>query len=495
MQSPLPLSRAKRRLRFIGKASEHLGWKMSALSKTYALAGAIEVPSWGPTGEGEVRSTRDNDLRTAWACSSSKGAGCALGIHFPKPATVVAIRLNASPDGAEDPAAFGHVRTVRVHTDDGWAEDDFPENIDDGYLRLGEPVQTASLTVEVTDTYEKGPVRIRFAEFDALGTEGEMRSPIVIDPAAATLRLANTTYTKIPDGFAITAPRLEYPGPKGVPRVLTHATAMLGAGDSLMLIEHLAQTKCKSHVGSYTMLDLKTHVRVPLGDLGGIPGMFFRHKAGEGFAVGYVSEDITRVHAAVREQGGYQRKKSSRASRDTYHELFAEWNMDETPIPRGGGTIDNPPDKCTAASPTEFATMVAARSKGSNRGGNKGRRASVFGGPPDRWLSCRLTGGATAFASTGGASCGTHVEVVLVGASGEFVDRRTVSRKGARMRVQRVNDDRILIEVGGAGNEVELLDVRASAIESMGMGTALSLSPPASCRDRCDTPFVNPRAR
>lgn len=502
------LSRAKKRLRFIGKGSEHLGWKLSALSKMYSLAGAVEVPGWSPQGEGEIRQTRDDDLRTAWTCEYSRDSPCAFGIHFPEAAMVTAIRVNASPNGADDPSRFGRVRTLRVHTAEGWAEDHVLATYEDLYIRLGEPVLTRNLTIEVMDTQSKNATLLRIADFDVYGTAGQQRSPIKLDPASLYLRLPSPLWKKTGGEQRLTPPQLVYGAAQSDPKMLALGSAAYASGARMLLIEQLTETKCKSHVGNYVMLDLKTRVRVPLGDMGGIPGDVWRQKEDRGFAVGYVDEDRSRVHAFLLDDGSYQRKKSLRASRDTYHEVFERWGVDETPLPRGGGTVQDPPAGCEPASSEDFARLEAAhpatqaetpagsRGKKKKKKKNKKRRGkpSRLGGPADRWLSCEFADGVKAFISTG-ESCGSRFEIAVIDAQGHQVARHGDARNSARARVRRVNDQQVLVEVAGKGGEVELFWVSPTAIESAGMGTALALSPPSACRAQCDTPFVNPRAQ
>ncbi|MBL4685483.1 MAG: hypothetical protein JKY37_12890 [Nannocystaceae bacterium] len=503
-----PLSRAKKRLRFIGKGAEHLGWKLSALAKMYSLAGAVEVPGWSPEGDGEIRQIRDDDLHTAWTCEHSRDNPCAFGIHFPEAAMVTAIRVNASPNGADDPSRFGRIRTLRVHTAEGWAEDHVLATYEDLYIKLGEGVLTRNLTIEIIDTQSKSATLLRIADFDVYGTAGERRAPIRLDPASLYLRLPSPLWKKTAGGERrLTPPQLVYGGDQGVAKMLSLGSAAYASGTRMLLIEQLAETKCKSHVGSYMMLDLKTRVRVPLGDMGGLPGDVWRHKEDKGFAVGYADEDRTRVHAfLLDEKGRYQRKKSLRASRDTYHDLFERWGVDETPLPRGGGTVEDPPRGCEPASSEDFARPEAARpatqsetatpASGKNKKKQKKRRGkpSRLGGPADRWLSCEFADGVKAFISTG-ESCGSRFEIAVIDAAGQQLARHGDARKSAHVRVRRVSEQQVLVEVAGKGGEVELFWVSPTAIESAGMGTALALSPPSACRAQCDTPFVNPRTQ
>lgn len=491
-----PLTRAKRRLRFIGKASEHLGWKLTSLSKMYSLAGAVEVPDWSPEGSGDIRTTRDDNLYTSWDCEASPDKTCAFGIHFPAPAIVTVVRINASPHGADKPNDFGRVRTIRVHTDEGWAEDNFVPEYEDLYLQLGEPVTTRNLTVEIIDLQRRSDSRVRIAEFDVFGPEGEARAPIDIEAAALYTRLGTPTWKRSGPERRLNGANIEYTDANGRPNRLIAGSAAFVSGDRFLLIEQLTQTKCKSHLGGYTMLDLKTHVRIPLGDLGGAPADVWPHKDGLGFAAGYVDENRTSVHAAVLDNGNYQRKKSSRASRDTYHELFAGWGVDEARLPRGDGrTVDDPPDQCNAATAEQFERLERARSApapASPKKKKRSKRSKQLGGPPDRWLACELGDGVIAMSSSG-EPCGKRYEIAVLDAKGTLIAHTADNAKGSRLRVRRVAEHELMIEAL-SDDDVQVFSVHSDSIESLGMGTALAVSPPASCRDRCDTPFVNPRA-
>ncbi|MEM6997193.1 MAG: hypothetical protein AAF721_42200 [Myxococcota bacterium] len=497
-----PLTRAKKRLRFIGKASEHLGWKLTALAKMYSLAGPMEVPQWSAPGDGDARLTRDDDLRTAWTCEHQKGSECAIGIHFPQPATVVAVRLNASPSGADEPGKFGRVKVLRIHTDEGWAEDRVEPMYEDLYLQLGEPVTTRNLTIEVIETQTRSANLLRFAEVDVYGTSGDARDAMEIAPESIYLRTASPAWKKTTSGDrALEPPRLEYALGAETPKTLALGSAVYASGERMLLIEDLQQTKCKSHLGNYVMLDRKTRVRTPLGDMGGMPADVWLHGEGNGFAVGYVDEDRTRVHGFVLNEGVYQRKKSSRASRDTYHELFKQWGIDEVPAPRGGGTIDEPPAGCETATDEDFARLQAARpaagdapEKKNKKKRKKKRRGKALAGPADRWLVCALTEEADVFVSTG-ESCGSRFEIAVVDKAGTQVARQGDNRKGAHVRVRKAGANDVLVEVAGNDDATETWHVTPTAIKSLGMGTALAVSPPASCRERCDSPFTNARSR
>lgn len=491
-----PLTRSERRLRFIGKGSERLGWKLSSLAEMVSLAGPVEVPEWGADGDGELRDTRDGDLATAWTCHQGRDKTCAFGIHFPRPATVVGVRVNASPLNADDPGAFDRVKVLRVHTDEGWAEDRFEADWEDLYLKLGEPIKTANLTIEIVESHHKGESDLRIAEFDVFGTEGEPRAPMQIEPKATYVKLDDPMWKKSGQDRTLQRSRLMYLGPDGRPQLLAQGSAAYAKGDRFVLIEELEQTRCKSHFGSYTLLDLKTHVRVPVGDLGGMPADVWAHKDGLAFVAGYVDEEFTSVHAIAFEGDKYQRKRSSRTSRETYHELFASWSVEEAPLIRGDGrTVDDPPAKCGAATAEQFERLQAARNAPPEDGQKKKSRgkSKTLGGPPDRWLACDLGQGVTAFSSTG-EDCGSRWALVVVDKDGKLVAKQGDAAKGARVRVRRVTDFELFVEVGGEGDDVQVFDVRADAIESLGEHTTLAVWPPSSCRKGCADPYANPRA-
>jgi len=491
-----PLARSERRLRFIGKGSARLGWKLSSLAEMSSLAGPVEVPEWSAEADGELRAARDGNLATAWTCHHSRDKPCAFGIHFPRPATVVGVRVNASPLNADSPGDFGRIKILRVHTDEGWAEDRFEGDWEDLYLKLGEPVKTANLTIEVIEAQRKGDTDLRIAEFDVFGTEGDPRAPMQVEPTATYVKLEDSVWKKSGQDRRLQRSRLMYLGPDGRPQLLAQGSGAYAKGDRFLLIEELEQTRCKSHLGSYTLLDLETHVRVPVGDLGGMPADVWAHKEGLAFVAGYADEDFTSVHAIAYENDKYQRKRSSRTSRETYHELFAGWNVEEAPLIRGDGrTVDDPPAKCGAATAEQFERLESAR-KSVPADGNKKRRrgkSKALGGPPDRWLACELGQGVTAFSSSG-EDCGGRWAIFVVDGDGKLVATKGDTTKGARVRVRRVTEFELFVEVGGNGDDVQVFDVRADAIESLGEQTALAVWPPSSCRKGCADPFTNPRA-
>ena len=201
------------------------------------------------------------------------------------------------------------------------------------------------------------------------------RAPMEVEPQATYVELSDPVWKKSGKDHSLRPTRLMYLDPNGRPQLLALGSAAYPSGKRFLLLEVLERTRCKSHSGSYTLLDLQTHVRVPVGDLGGMPGDVWAHEGGLGFVAGYADEDFTSVHAIVFEDGKYQRKRSSRTARDTYHELFASWKVGEAPLIRGDGrTVDDPPDKCAAATAEQFERLQTARNARGDGAKNKRKR-------------------------------------------------------------------------------------------------------------------------
>lgn len=496
----LPLERAKRKLMFIGKDAEHLGWKMTSLAKLRGLAGGVEVPEWSGPSEGSLRAARDDDLRTAWTCEQTRETPCAFGIHFPEPAKVTALRLHTSPNTSGEPTGAHDPKGLRVHTDEGWAEANFEPSHEDIYFLLGEPVTTSNLTVEVLDVHgPSGQGKFRLAEFEIYG-EGVARPRLEIDATALYTVTTKPAWKSKARTYRQTGSFIEHVGLDGVVQRIAPGTAAYGSSTGrFLLIESITRTNCKSNQGSYLLVDLDTRVRVPLGDLGGIPGEVFPAHADLGFIVGWVSEDLTRVHGVIWEDDVYQRKRSPRVTRDTYHEMFEQWGVSEAPLSRGlVGTFEEPPVDCQLGTPESMQTLqqaIAAKPEPEPTKPRRGRKPSKSRaglGVPDRWMVCSLGEGVDAYLTSAG-ECGAAWDVVVV-ADGKVVARERAGRKGAHVAARRVTGGEIFVEVGGSDEATQVYSVRADAIESLGMHTSLALSPPTSCRKQCSDPFVNPRA-
>ena len=80
--------------------------------------------------------------------------------------------------------------------------------------------------------------------------------------------------------------------------------------------------------------------------------------------------------------------------------------------------------------------------------------------------------------------------MVVIADDTRVVARETGERKGSRARLRRWAEDSLLVEIGGADDLTTLWRVDRAGIVALGDGLALAQSPPASCRDRCDTPIV-----
>jgi hypothetical protein len=472
-----PLERAKRKLVFPAKGATHLGFNLQGLQGVHALAGAVEIPEWAAPGDGDTRAMRDDDLGASWGCTPELQRPCAIGVHLATAAQVKGVRIYGLAPGAkanDQP----RIAKLRLHTDDGWADAELPDEVDYAYVLLGKPVQTHALVIEVLETRGRGKGGIRIADLEVYGVGGTARDPIEIDPAKMIVRHDGATWTKDRDGSTYGHAFLETLADDGTTRRMMPGTAIYGrASDRIQLIERLDWTDCRTHRGSYYMLDRITRVQAPVGDLGGIGGQVFRSRAGNGFASGYVDEGIARLSAIVLEGDAYKHRRTQRVSDIEGPQQLIAWEMDSEPSVHGGNAINEPPPGCALGSDDTVTAL----------GKVSGAKAIA---KPGEWMVCSLGGKLRAFVTDHGP-CGKAWELTVLDGDDRVVATRDGKRKGARLRLRRWSDDALLVEVSGDDDETELVRVDARAITSLGR-TSFAALPPAACRARCDDPLRNP---
>ncbi|MCX4241500.1 hypothetical protein [Paraliomyxa miuraensis] len=469
---PEPLVRASQKLRFPGKSGEHMGFDLDKLSKVYALAGAVERPEWSSPGEGSERLVRDDDLHTAWSCRPSSESGCALGIHFPVPAEVEAIRLYALPPG--DGPARARPKRIRVHTTQGWAEARLADEDRLWHVLLGEPVQTRNLSVEIMETHGEGPVQL--AELEVYGRTGTPRDPLAITLAHTVVAFDPPVWRKKLRTHSAGRAFLERVDADGRLQRLLPGTALVGrTGDRLLLIEQATWSTCDDHQGAYSLLDTHTRVLVPLGDMGGFGGRVFRHTEGLGFGIGRVEGDDAKVEAIVLDEGVYERRTTGRLDQRAPAQMLADWDIEGAPLATDpSGTLASPPPGCEPASATSLAGLRPHLPK----------RTSL---DATQWTACSLGDDHQLLISTGGP-CGKQWQVVVLGSEGALLGRRSGKEAGTHVRLRRLDESSMLIELWGADDRPRLLLAELGLVD-VGTITGLSLRPPIACRTRCDTSF------
>lgn len=474
---PEPLVRSDRKLRFPGKSGEHMGFDLDKLSKLHALAGAVEIPEWSSPGDGTERSVRDDDLRTAWSCRVRPEQPCAIGIHFPEPAEVEAVRLYAIPPGAEGQRA--RLGRVRLHTASGWAEARMANEDGPWHVLLGEPVLTRNVSLEILETYGDGPLHL--AELEVYGRSGVARDPLVVDPAHVVVTFDEPVWRQKLRTSTAGPAFVETVDVDGRLRRLLPGSALVGRpGDRMMLVERASWSTCRDHQGAYDLLDTHTRVVVPLGDMGGFAGDVFRHTKGLGFAIGVADGYEAHVQGVVLDEGAYERRSTDRLDQRKPAELLGAWGMDVAPLPHADARpLDDPPTGC---GPAEASVLEDLRA-------SLPRRGSLVAGP---WHACRMDDGSRLLVTTAGP-CGKQWQVAVVDAENELVGERSGKQAGTHARLRRIDDGTFLVELWGRDDRPRLLMAESNGLVDVGDTTAFSLRPPAGCREPCGVGFEDLR--
>jgi hypothetical protein len=470
---PEPLARSDHKLRFPGKSGEHMGFDLDKLSKLRALAGAVEIPEWSSPGEGTERHVRDDDLRTAWSCRVRPEQPCAIGIHFPEPAEVEAVRLYAIPSGNKAPHA--RPKRVRVHTTEGWAEARMADEDREWHVLLGEPVRTRNLSLEVLETWGDGPLQL--AELEVYGRSGVARDPLALDPAHAVITFETPVWRQKLRTNTAGPAFVETVDVDGRLRRLLPGSALVGRmGDRMLLVERASWSTCNDHQGAYDLLDTHTRVVVPLGDMGGFAGDVFRHAGGLGFAIGRADAYEAHAQGVVLDEGTYERRSTDRLEQRKPDELFAAWGMESTPLPHDDARpLDDPPTGCGPAQAPALAALRAHLPK----------RTKLVAA---QWYACSMDEGSRLLLTTGGA-CGKQWHVAMLDAEGELVGERAGKQSGMHARLRRIDGGSFLVELWGSNDQPRLLLAQGDGLVDVGEATAFSLRPPAGCRKQCATGF------
>lgn len=473
------LERARKRLGFMARGATHIGFNLDVLDGLHALAGAVEVPEWAASSEADVRAVRDDDLDTAWTCKPEHERPCAIGIHFPTAAEVKAVRLASAGFGK----AYGeHARVtqVRLHTDAGYLDAEVPDVHEFTYVVLGKQVPTRSILVEVTKTTggrDKNGLAI--GDIEVYGLGGTVREPLTIDPVRTVIESDGKPWTRVRDEWVRAPSFLVAIGKDGKRTRLMPATAIYGAvGDRLLLVESFAATSCRRHEGLFYAFDRDTRLLAPLGALGGMGGEVFRQRDGLGFVHGYADDLVAHLSGVVLEGEAFKHRRTGRLSDTEGPQSFGQWNVDATPLARGGVPSNRPPEGCRLASDDALHPLVAIDAK-----------ADVA--RPGEWMICELGGSKRAFLTDHGP-CGASWQITVLD-DARVVASQGKKRKGARLRIRRIDDQRLWVELGDGSDDVELLEVGGTGISSLGE-LSLAALPPAACRQRCDDPFSNPTA-
>src|SRR5690606_6763363 len=104
------------------KVEGNLGFRLEDVAGLYAIEGAAVTAEWSAPGSGDPSLVRDDDLLTAWTCTPTPDATCAVGLSLAAEAEITALRFfaTAGPDW-RDHRAHPRPKKIRVHTDKGFA--------------------------------------------------------------------------------------------------------------------------------------------------------------------------------------------------------------------------------------------------------------------------------------------------------------------------------------------------------------------------------------
>lgn len=476
-----PLNRAEKKLPFIAKGSTNLGFKIDGLARFHALEGSMEIPEWSPPGTGDVAALRDDNLATLWSCAGTGEKRCAVGIHFAEPATVHAIRVFAGGTTRADFERAPRPRVVRVHTESGYADANLIDTRDFQYAILGKPVETRNLSLEILDVFGPSEQPLRISEFEVYGTSGPRRPELAIDPRATYVGYEGAPWVQRGEDFTAQASLVFVVTGDEPPRPFLPGSALLGhPGDRFMLLENLQTGTCTRGRGTYFLLDRKTRVLAPLGELGGPGSDLFRRTDGQGLALGYSDAHSTVLNGVVLDDEVYARRRTPVREDKRRDDTFKAWATDPTPVPRGGTPLYDTPG-CAVPSEEDMKAAWAAKSE---------RPPAELAA--ETWRVCNV-GAHRLFATTHGP-CGQGWELLLLDEQNELVAHRKREPARSDLRMAQVAPDRWWVEASDAGDALQVFDVRAGGIVTLTAFGALAARPPAPCRTRCDANFPNPHA-
>lgn len=454
------LQKSERKLAGGVSGGRNLGTDFEYIAGLTALEAAAAIPEWGATSHG-AQLVRDDDILTAWTCERGEGSRCAIGLAFADEVELHALRLYAA--AGPDWKAYSQnprLQTVRVHTDAGADSAQIADGAGHRYLVFGKPVKTKTVTLEIIDTQGgSGPIHV--AEIEAFG-KGAARAPLDVDPSRAYVNFVNGDWKRYADGqHVVRQAFLEFDRDGDPPLRFMRGTALYGLpGDRFWLIERMHKTSCDFNSGSYVLFDREHRTYFPLGPLGGVPGVVFRHDEGMGFAVGH--GELWDMRGEVFDGKTVTDKSYPKNARDKPLTYMAAWGMKPEPLARGGSRWSEPPPNCSEAEEDE--RTLAEETLGP----------SSVGGV----LHCNLAEGAAAISKSGVAIIDPQGEIVAsykFGSTGIYFPRlRTVGLEHGNVEMY--------VETRGADGDSLVMRVHAKGIAPLEEDTSLALRPPHSCK-------------
>ena len=494
------LERSKKRLPLPGHGGTNMGFRIDKLAELYALAGAMEAPTWSAPSEGSLRLTRDNDLDTAWTCVPNEEERCAIGMSFPAAAGIHSIRLHTA---ASDPSEYPRAKRVRVHTERGFTDALLSDTDTFTFVEFAETETTRYVIVEVLEVYPgtaKEP-RIHVAEFEVFGRSGTAREPLQLDPATAIVALPDEPWDRVARGsYERRQMFLHTVDAEGGLHRFMEGTALRGrAGDRLLLIERIqGQSGCNAPRGTFFLLDTQTRITAPLGGLSGVGGDTFRSNDGMGVIVGYHGKLDTKINGVFFEEGKYRRRQTPIRADQRTEDYFETWGLEDTVLDRSAPALNASIDDCVVGTEALLAELDAAKAAVEAAAPKKKRRkrkskATEIVRRPAAWQVCTLEEGARAFLTDNGP-CGSTWEMTVLDASGSIVATQTGKGDRNYLRVARQSPQTLLVEVGDGSDRAAMWRVAAGELRELSNAASFALQPPASCREDCLEPFPNPGA-
>lgn len=439
----------------------------------YALTATPAPPDWSAPLDGDLAALRDDDLLSGVTCPQGHDKPCAIGLAFPEPVPLRAIRLStAFGPRWRDFDGTPRVREVRLHTDAGSIDVELKDGQTARYVLLADPVTTRSLAVEARGAHGASTAPYFFAEIEAYGASGPMREPLAVDPAALFYRFDSERWKDRGTTHEIRPSHAERLDADGAPRRLAAATAAYGqAGDRLLLFETVREATCQGAVGgSYVVLDTQRRLWVDVGQLGALGGAVYRKSDGLGFAVGAWDDAEKWPQGLILGDEGLKRIRVGKAglADGTPDGQLAAWGMDGAPARSGiAGEVGAPPAGCSIPTAEGLARLGPLPGIGDD---------------PARWLTCPLGGGGELLVHTP-AACPGAWTMKTIDAGGNVLSSKTGTESGRSPRLWPRGEGAWLIELdrdGGDDGDLYLVDP-TGALTEVARGAGGPLRPPAAC--------------
>lgn len=498
------LSRATTPLPGEVRAAHHLGFRLEPLRDLYALAGEVSTPPWSSPTSSEVDATRDDDLDTSWTCTATDDKPCAVSIAFGQPSTVHAVRLYGAA-GFHWLTYRNHPRVhgVRVHTDAGHGDAELDDGAAHRYVVFEPPIKTEALSLEIRSLHKgKKDAKVHIAELEVYGSHGPAREPLELDAEALIVHYETEAWKPRGDErHIIRQVFVEQLLPSGATKRLLRGTAAFThPGDRLVLVEKLFNHDCDATTGSYVLLDTKTRVPMPLGELGGgAPVIVERHPEGRGWSTLGHGTDSELRGIVVGHTGVDILRPSERSGDDSAE----PWGFTDLPTPRGGSRLDEPPEGCVRGrddpdaleqasvvehhgtlDPSAWVVCALRGADESSAEGEASDEGDSEAGPDSEDASAKLLVGT-------GTTCGKRWSIIVLGPDGRVVAEehgKPQTARGVRLRAH--SSMGWLVETSRRdGDRTTLWRVDGSGIHRLLDGAGFAVRSPARC-NACDDRFA-----